>query len=87
MDKEVEAIGLDVNSGLPSRKIGGKASVRIVKLLNPKIITTETKIEILGQVFLVSVGELKKAIKNRYKTPGQNIFPEVVDDFIFNNSK
>ena len=38
-------------------------------------------------MFLVSIGELKKAIKNRYKTPGQNIFPEVVDDFIFSNSK
>jgi len=87
VDKEVEAITLDVTSDLPSRKIGGKASARVVKLLNPKIITTENKIEILGPVFLVSVGELKKAIKNRYKTPGQNIFPQVVDDFIFSNSK
>ena len=87
VDKEVEAITLDATSDLPSRKIGGKASARIVKLRNPKIITTENKIEILGPVFLVSVGELKKAIKNRYKTPGQNIFPQVVDDFIFNNGK
>jgi len=87
VDKEVEAITLDATSDLPSRKIGGKASARIVKLRNPKIITTENKIEILGPVFLVSVGELKKAIKNRYKTPGQNIFPEVVDDFIFSDSK
>lgn len=87
MDKEVGAIALDVNSDLLSRKIGGKASARVVKLRNPKIITTENKIEILGQVFLLSVGELKKAIKNRFKTPGQNIFPQVVDDFIFNNSK
>jgi len=74
-------------SDLPSRKIGGKASTRGVKLRNPKIITAENKIEILGPVFLVSVAELKKAIKNRYKTPGQNIFPEVVDDFIFSNEK
>ena len=87
MDKEVEAITLAATSDLPSRKIGGKASARVVKLRNPKIITTENKIEILGPVFLVSVGELKKAIKNRYKTPGQNIFPEVVDDFIFSDSK
>ena len=87
MDKEVEAITLAATSDLPSRKIGGKASARVVKLRNPKIITAENKIEILGPVFLVSVGELKKAIKNRYKTPGQNIFPEVVDDFIFSNSK
>jgi hypothetical protein len=87
MDKEVEAITLAATSDLPSRKIGGKASARVVKLRNPKIITTENKIEILGPVFLVSVGELKKAIKNRYKTPGQNIFPEVVDDFIFSSSK
>jgi hypothetical protein len=87
VDKEVEAITLAATSDLPSRKIGGKASARVVKLRNPKIITTENKIEILGPVFLVSVGELKKAIKNRYKTPGQNIFPEVVDDFIFSNSK
>ena len=87
VDKEVEAITLDATSDLHSRKIGGKASARIVKLRNPKIITTENKIEILGPVFLVSVGELKKAIKNRYKTPGQNIFPQVVDDFIFNNGK
>ena len=87
VDKEVEAITLDATSDLPSRKIGGKASARIVKLRNPKIITTENKIEILGPVFLVSVGELKKTIKNRYKTPGQNIFPQVVDDFIFNNGK
>jgi hypothetical protein len=87
VDKEVEAITLSATSDLPSRKIGGKASARVVKLRNPKIITTENKIEILGPVFLVSVGELKKAIKNRYKTPGQNIFPEVVDDFIFSDSK
>lgn len=87
MDKEVEAISLAAASDLPSRKIGGKASARVVKLRNPKIITVENKIEILGPVFLVSVAELKKAIKNRYKTPGQNIFPEVVDDFIFSNSK
>jgi hypothetical protein len=87
MDKEVEAITLAATSDLPSRKIGGKASARVVKLRNSKIITTENKIEILGPVFLVSVAELKKAIKNRYKTPGQNIFPEVVDDFIFSNSK
>jgi hypothetical protein len=87
MDKEVEAITLAASSDLSSRKIGGKASARVVKLRNPKIITIENKIEILGQVFLVSVAELKKAIKNRYKTPGQNIFPEVVDDFIFSNSR
>jgi hypothetical protein len=87
MDKELEAITLSAASDLPSRKIGGKASARVVKLRNPKIIAAENKIEILGTVFLVSVAELKKAIKNRYKTPGQNIFPEVVDDFIFSNSK
>lgn len=87
VDKEVEAITLAATSDLPSRKIGGKVSARVVKLRNPKIITTENKIEILGSVFLVSVGELKKAIKNRYKTPGQNIFPQVVDDFIFSDSK
>jgi hypothetical protein len=87
MDKEIEAITLAATSDLPSRKIGGKASARVVKLRNPKIITTDNKIEILGPVFLVSVAELKKAIKNRYKTPGQNIFPEVVDDFIFSNNK
>ena len=87
MDKEIDAITLASPMDLPSRKIGGKASARVVKLRNPKIITAENKIEILGSVFLVSIGELKKAIKNRYKTPGQNIFPEVVDDFIFSNSK
>jgi CRISPR/Cas system endoribonuclease Cas6 (RAMP superfamily) len=87
IDKEIEAITIDVTSGLPSRMIGGKASARVVKFDNPKIITTENKIEILGPVFLVSVAELKKAIKNRYKTPGENTFPEIVDDFIFNNSK
>lgn len=87
VDKEVEAITLGATSDPPSGKIGGKASARVVKLRNPKIVTTENKIEILGPVFLVSIGELKKAIKNRYKTPGRNIFPEVVDDFIFGNSK
>jgi len=87
MDKEVQAITLAATSDLPSRNIGGKASSRVVKLRNPKIIAAENKIEILGPVFLVSVAELKKAIKNRYKTPGQNIFPEVVDDFIFSDSK
>jgi len=87
MDKEVEAITLAATSDLPSRKIGGKASSRVVKLRNPKIIAAENNIEILGPVFLVSVAELKKAIKNRYKTPGQNIFPEVVDDFIFSDNK
>jgi hypothetical protein len=87
MDKEIEAITLAATSHLPSKKVGGKASSRVVKVRNPKIITTENNIEILGPVFLVSVGELKKAIKNRYKTPGQNVFPEVVDDFIFSNDK
>ena len=87
MDREIEAITLAATSRLPSKKIGGKASARAVKLHNPKIITTENKIEILGPVFLVSVGELKKAIKNRYKTPGQNVFPEVVDNFIFSDDK
>ena len=87
MDREIEAITLAATSHLPSKKIGGKASARAVKLHNPKIITTENKIEILGPVFLVSVGELKKAIKNRYKTPGQNVFPEVVDNFIFSDDK
>jgi hypothetical protein len=87
MDKEVEAITLASTSDLPSRNIGGRASSRVVKLRNPKIIAAENKIEIPGPVFLVSVAELKKAIKNRYKTPGQNIFPEVVDDFIFSDSK
>lgn len=87
IDKEVESITLAATSDQLSREIGGKASSRVVKLRNPKIITTENRIEILGTVFLVSVAELKKAIKNRYKTPGQNIFPEVVDDFIFSNNK
>jgi len=87
IDKEVEAITFADTSGLSSKRIGGIASARIVKLRNPKIITTENKIEILGPVFLVSVAELEKSIKNRHKTPGQNIFPEVVDDFIFSDSK
>jgi hypothetical protein len=87
IDKEVEAITLSASSELRSSMIGGKASVRVVKLHSPKIITTENKIEILGPVFLISVGELKKSIKNRYKTPGQNIFPAIVDDFIFSNNR
>ena len=87
IDKEVEAITFADTSGLSSKRIGGIASARIAKLRNPKIITTENKIEILGPVFLVSVAELEKSIKNRHKTPGQNIFPEVVDDFIFSDSK
>ncbi len=87
IDKEIHAITLASASDLPSGKIGGKASARVLKLRNPKIITVENKIEILGLVFLVSVAELKKAIKNRYKTPGQNIFPEVVDEYIFSNGK
>jgi hypothetical protein len=87
IDKEVEAIALASPYELPSRKIGGKASARAVKLRNPKIITTENKIEILGTVYLVSLAELGKAIKNRYKTPGQNVFPEIVDDFIFSDRK
>jgi hypothetical protein len=43
MDKELEAITLAGTSNLPSRKIGGKASARVVKLRNPKIITIENK--------------------------------------------
>jgi len=57
----------------------------VVKLLNPKVITSENKIEVMGPAFLISLAELKKAIKNRYKTPGRNIFPEVADDFVFKN--
>lgn len=85
LDRELEAIKLSSPSDSSTEKIGGKASSRVVRLLNPKIITSENKIEVMGPVFLLSVAELKKAIKNRYKTPGQNIFPEVVDDFIFKN--
>jgi hypothetical protein len=86
MDREIEAITLGAPTDPPSAKIGGKASARVVRLHNPKIIAAENRIEILGPVFLVSIAELKKTIKNRYKTPGQNIFPEIADDFIFNNS-
>lgn len=85
LDRELEAIKHSSPSDLATEKIGGKASSRVVKLLNPKIITSENRIEVMGTVFLLSVAELKKAIKNRYKTPGQNIFPEVVDDFVFKN--
>ena len=58
IDKEIEAITLASPYELPSRKIGGKASARAVKLRNPKIITTENKIEILGTVYLVSLTHL-----------------------------
>ena len=85
LDRELEAIKLSLPEDGASEKIGGKASSRVVKLQNPKIITQENKIEIMGPVFLISLAELKKAIKNRYKTPGRNIFPEVVDDFVFKN--
>lgn len=85
LDRELEAIKLSLPKDGASEKIGGKASSRVVKLQNPKIITQENKIEIMGPVFLISLAELKKAIKNRYKTPGRNIFPEVVDDFVFKN--
>ena len=85
LDRELEAIKLSLPEDGASEKIGGKASSRVVKLQNPKIITQENKIEIMGPVFLISLSELKKAIKNRYKTPGRNIFPEVVDDFVFKN--
>jgi hypothetical protein len=85
VDKEVEAITLAASTDLPTRKIGGRASSRVVKLHSPKVITAENKIEILGTVFMVSIAELRKSIKNRYKTPGQNTIPQIVDDFIFSN--
>ncbi len=87
LDRELEAITLAPTgpSNVASSRIGGKASSRAVKLFNPKIITEENKIEILGPVFLISVAELKKSLKNRYKTPGKNIFPEVVDDYVYKN--
>lgn len=85
LDRELEAIKHSFSNDLASEKIGGKASSRVVKLLNPKVITSENKIEVMGPAFLISLAELKKAIKNRYKTPGRNIFPEVADDFVFKN--
>lgn len=85
LDRELEAIKHSSPNDLASEKIGGKASSRVVKLLNPKVITSENKIEVMGPTFLISLAELKKAIKNRYKTPGRNIFPEVADDFVFKN--
>ncbi|MDQ1312122.1 MAG: hypothetical protein QG605_661 [Euryarchaeota archaeon] len=85
LDRELEAIKHSSPNDLASEKIGGKASSRVVKLLNPKVITSENKIEVMGPAFLISLAELKKAIKNRYKTPGRNIFPEVADDFVFKN--
>ena len=75
LDRELEAIKHSFSNDLASEKIGGKASSRVVKLLNPKVITSENKIEVMGPAFLISLAELKKAIKNRYKTPGRNIFP------------
>lgn len=83
LDRELEAIRLSSIRDLASEKIGGKASSRVIKLQNPKIITSDNKIEVMGPAFLISLAELKKSIKNRYKTPGRNIFPEVVDDFVF----
>ncbi|MCK9587412.1 hypothetical protein, partial [Methanothrix soehngenii] len=85
LDRELEAIKHSFSNDLASEKIGGKASSRVVKFLNPKVITSENKIEVMGPAFLISLAELKKAIKNRYKTPGRNIFPEVADDFVFKN--
>ncbi len=83
LDRELEAIKRSSAQDLASEKIGGKASSRVIKLQNPKIITSDNKIEVMGAAFLISLAELKKAVKNRYKIPGRNIFPEVVDDFVF----
>jgi len=83
LDRELEAIKLSPPGDLATEKMGGKAFSRVIKLQNPKIITSDNKIEVMGPAFLISLAELKKAVKNRYKTPGRNIFPEVVDDFVF----
>ena len=45
MDREIEAITLAAPADPPSGKIGGKASARVVRLHNPKIIAAENKIE------------------------------------------
>ena len=63
LDRELEAIKHSSPNDLASEKIGGKASSRVVKLLNPKVITSENKIEVMGPAFLISLAELKKAIK------------------------
>ncbi|MDD1742544.1 MAG: hypothetical protein LUQ47_04340 [Methanotrichaceae archaeon] len=56
---------------------------RLVQLKHPKVIVEGKFFAIQSTVFLLSVSELLKHIKNRYKTPGENIFPRVVDEFIF----
>jgi hypothetical protein len=56
---------------------------RLIQLKHPKIIVEDKFFAIQSTVFLLSVSELLKHIKNRYKTPGENIFPRVVDEFIF----
>lgn len=56
---------------------------RIIQLKHPKVIVGSKLITIQSVVLLLSVSELLKHIKNKYKTPAENIFPHVVDDFIF----
>ncbi|MCJ7445941.1 MAG: hypothetical protein MUO26_15710 [Methanotrichaceae archaeon] len=55
---------------------------RLIQLKHPNIIIEGKLIVIQSTVLLLSVSELLKHIKNRYKTPGENIFPRVVDEFI-----
>jgi len=55
---------------------------RIIQMKHPKVVVGSKLITIQSAVFLLSVSELLKHIKNKYKTPGENIFPRVVDEFI-----
>jgi len=69
-------------------RVGGKALTRVVKINNAKVVTAENNgIEVLGISTLISVAELVKAVKNRYRTPGENIFPQIVDDYLYKNQR
>jgi hypothetical protein len=92
IDEEVAEIIATSSSNQTSdtvvTRVGGKAFVRVAKINNAKVVTAENNgIEVLGVATLISVAELVKAVKNRFRTPGENIFPQIVDDYLYKNQR
>lgn len=65
-----------------SEAVAKDAAASLIEFINPMILTPLHKIVIRGKVFLTSSPELVKVLKTKYTTPGVNIFPQIVDDFL-----
>lgn len=66
---------------------GEKVFSRLVRLKDPVIKTQDgDEIAIIGNIYMMSVAEMLKRLKNNYKTQGVNEFPLIVNKILFERS-